>query len=90
MNRENLFDNKAILKVKYGRVAERLGRGLQNLVQRFESARDLKELWWIQGSFCFTTFRLLFLFLLQNLYFQVLSIVKPNIHNNVSAWIWFR
>jgi hypothetical protein len=24
-----------------GRVAERLGRGLQNLVQRFESARDL-------------------------------------------------
>ena len=26
-----------------GRVAERLGRGLQNLVQRFESARDLKQ-----------------------------------------------
>lgn len=25
-----------------GRVAERLGRGLQNLVQQFESARDLK------------------------------------------------
>ena len=25
----------------YGRVAERLGRGLQNLLQRFESARDL-------------------------------------------------
>ncbi len=25
-----------------GRVAERLGRGLQNLVQRFESARDLQ------------------------------------------------
>ena len=24
-----------------GRVAERLGRGLQNLVQQFESARDL-------------------------------------------------
>lgn len=24
-----------------GRVAERLGRGLQNLIQRFESARDL-------------------------------------------------
>ncbi len=27
--------------VKNGRVAERLGRGLQNLVQQFESARDL-------------------------------------------------
>lgn len=26
-----------------GRVAERLGRGLQNLVQQFESARDLNE-----------------------------------------------
>ena len=26
-----------------GRVAERLGRGLQNLVQRFKSARDLKK-----------------------------------------------
>ncbi len=26
-----------------GRVAEWLGRGLQNLVQRFESARDLKK-----------------------------------------------
>jgi len=26
-----------------GRVAEWLGRGLQNLVQRFESARDLSE-----------------------------------------------
>jgi hypothetical protein len=26
-----------------GRVAERLGRGLQNLVQRFESARDLNK-----------------------------------------------
>ncbi len=26
-----------------GRVAERLGRGLQNLVQRFKSARDLKN-----------------------------------------------
>ena len=26
---------------KPGLVAERLGRGLQNLVQRFESARDL-------------------------------------------------
>ena len=26
----------------FGLVAERLGRGLQNLVQRFESARDLK------------------------------------------------
>jgi hypothetical protein len=25
-----------------GRVAEWLGRGLQNLVQQFESARDLK------------------------------------------------
>ncbi len=25
----------------YGRVAERLGRGLQNLVRRFESAPDL-------------------------------------------------
>ena len=25
----------------FGRVAEWLGRGLQNLVQRFESARDL-------------------------------------------------
>ena len=25
-----------------GRVAERLGRGLQNLVQQFESARDLQ------------------------------------------------
>ena len=28
----------------YGRVAEWLGRGLQNLVQRFESARDLQYL----------------------------------------------
>ena len=27
--------------LKKGRVAERLGRGLQNLVQRFKSARDL-------------------------------------------------
>ena len=27
---------------KKGPVAERLGRGLQNLVQRFESARDLR------------------------------------------------
>ncbi len=26
-----------------GRVAERLGRGLQNLVQQFKSARDLRE-----------------------------------------------
>jgi hypothetical protein len=29
---------------KQGRVAEWLGRGLQNLVQRFESARDLKAI----------------------------------------------
>lgn len=29
------------MKIK-GRVAEWLGRGLQNLVQRFESARDLQ------------------------------------------------
>lgn len=28
--------------MKQGRVAEWLGRGLQNLVQRFESARDLQ------------------------------------------------
>ncbi len=28
---------------KKGPVAERLGRGLQNLVQRFESARDLQK-----------------------------------------------
>jgi hypothetical protein len=27
--------------MEVGRVAERLGRGLQNLLQRFESARDL-------------------------------------------------
>jgi hypothetical protein len=31
------------LEKRDGPVAERLGRGLQNLVQRFESARDLKE-----------------------------------------------
>lgn len=30
-------------KSKNGRVAERLGRGLQNLVRRFESAPDLRE-----------------------------------------------
>ncbi len=29
--------------LKKGPVAEWLGRGLQNLVQRFESARDLKK-----------------------------------------------
>lgn len=28
--------------IENGRVAEWLGRGLQNLVQRFESARDLQ------------------------------------------------
>jgi hypothetical protein len=28
---------------KKGRVAERLGRGLQNLVQRFDSALDLRK-----------------------------------------------
>ncbi len=28
---------------KYGLVAEWLGRGLQNLVQRFDSARDLEK-----------------------------------------------
>ncbi len=31
------------LKNAEGLVAERLGRGLQNLVQRFESARDLNK-----------------------------------------------
>lgn len=30
------------LDFEKGRVAEWLGRGLQNLVQQFESARDLK------------------------------------------------
>ncbi len=30
-------------KGNLGRVAERLGRGLQNLVRRFESAPDLKK-----------------------------------------------
>ncbi len=34
-----------------GRVAERLGRGLQNLVQRFESARDLYNSIPIWGAF---------------------------------------
>ena len=31
-----------VIEIEKGRVAEWLGRGLQNLVQRFESARDLK------------------------------------------------
>ncbi len=31
------------IRLTQGPVAERLGRGLQNLVQRFESARDLNE-----------------------------------------------
>ena len=31
------------LRLKYGRVAERLGRGLQNLVHRFESGCCLRE-----------------------------------------------
>ena len=35
-----IFTIFAVLKRK-GRVAEWLGRGLQNLVQRFESASDL-------------------------------------------------
>ena len=35
-----------------GRVAEWLGRGLQNLVQRFKSARDLNvKAAWIQAAF---------------------------------------
>ena len=34
---------KFALTLKKGPVAERLGRGLQNLVQRFESARDLQK-----------------------------------------------
>ena len=42
-----------------GLVAERLGRGLQNLVQRFESARDLTKscpkIW--MAFFVFATFR---------------------------------
>ncbi|MEN9331522.1 MAG: hypothetical protein RLZZ94_612 [Bacteroidota bacterium] len=38
-----------------GRVAERLGRGLQNLVQRFKSARDLRNPWLNStGDFYFT------------------------------------
>lgn len=40
--------------VKNGRVAEWLGRGLQNLVQQFKSARDLRvrapQFW---GAFLF-------------------------------------
>ncbi len=31
------------IPIQIGRVAEWLGRGLQNLVQRFESARDLQN-----------------------------------------------
>ncbi len=42
---KNVFDLKNKLvdlpSIKYGTVAEWLGRGLQNLVQRFESARCL-------------------------------------------------
>lgn len=33
-----------VCTAKTGRVAEWLGRGLQNLVQQFESARDLTNL----------------------------------------------
>ncbi len=43
-------------KLPHGRVAERLGRGLQNLVQRFKSARDLKQSTLSRlrgGVFCF-------------------------------------
>jgi hypothetical protein len=42
--------------LKKGRVAERLGRGLQNLVQRFKSARDLNTNILSplgEGMFCF-------------------------------------
>jgi hypothetical protein len=34
---------EAMLEIKYGPVAEWLGRALQKLPQRFESARDLQN-----------------------------------------------
>ncbi len=36
---------------RYGSVAEWLGRGLQNLLQRFESARNLKKALSLLGAF---------------------------------------
>jgi hypothetical protein len=42
LRRKNLVQR--FRSLNYGRVAEWLGRGLQNLVQRFESARDLNQL----------------------------------------------
>src|ERR1041385_5392871 len=37
--------------LKKGRVAEWLGRGLQNLVQRFKSARDLRFTFYFASAF---------------------------------------
>ncbi len=37
-----LFDNLSLLSLNFGRVAERLGTGLQNPLPRFNSGRDLQ------------------------------------------------
>ena len=54
---KTFYSTRIIEKKIKGRVAERLGRGLQNLVQRFESARDLTESLALAGFFLWTASR---------------------------------
>jgi hypothetical protein len=44
VQRNEFFRLSSEVLLRYGFVAEWLGRGLQNLLQRFESARNL-EMW---------------------------------------------
>ena len=53
--------NYICIPILIGRVAEWLGRGLQNLLQRFESALDLHKKHPDKGAF----------FILTHLYFKV-------------------